>query len=73
MGRREPVADFDHHVPLDTDHKTTTEDHDAGIHQREHEPEQEEDDALDEDMDEDEDEEENPLLPIFSAAYLGNS
>lgn len=72
MGRREPVADFDHHVPLDTDHKTT-EDHEAGIHQREHEPEQEEDDARDEDMDEDEDEEENPLLPIFSAAHLGNS
>ncbi len=72
MEGREPVADFDHQVAPDTDRKTN-EDHEGGFHQRELEQEQEDDDARDEDMDEDEDEEENPLLPIFSAAYLGNS
>lgn len=75
MGRsRQPVVDFDHDVTPGTDRKID-EDYDEGLVDGQ-EQEQDEDEGPDEDedgdIDEDGDEEGTPLLPIFSAAHLGN-
>lgn len=61
--RRRPAADFDQDVPPSLAGKIDDEQEEEA---RNNEEEQ------DEDTDEDGDEEMSPLLPIFSAAHLGN-
>lgn len=69
---RRPAADLDYDITPGLDSKIDEDPYDE-VDQQEQEQEDEEDDVLDEDIDEDGDEEVTPLLPIFSAAHLGNT
>jgi hypothetical protein len=69
---RRPAADLDYDVTPGLDSKIDEDRYDE-VDEQAQEHEDDEDDALDEDMDEDGDEGGTPLLPIFSAAHLGNT
>lgn len=74
---RRTTIDFDHDVTPGTDGKIDEDDDEGldGQEEEEHEdegPDEDEDENENGDMDEDGDEEVTPLLPIFSAAHLGN-